>query len=397
MARQEFVLRVFVAFPDDVSEEVDAVQACVEELNAILSRDLGRRLEMITWRNTAVPGVGTDPQAVINEHIGDNYDIFIGILWTRFGTPTPRAGSGAEEEFERAYARHKSNQKSIRLMIYFKKTPIDLEAIIPAQIEAIKAFRSKLGPKGVLYWDFTSREEFESYLRMHLSRQVSDWGKTWGTDVPLAASKAPQIGNEGAIDEGVLDLIDRGTEGLQIAMEATGRIGKLQEQMTDRTVEKIAQLGSLLNVPEGQRRNLAKQVINAAAVDVGQFAKGLSSETAILSQHFLSAVEAFSKSFTYTDCYTPHDVRSVAPLDETLRQVSESMKGFRNAMLGLREAIEALPRITTEINRAKRAAVDAIDNFDRFAGGGIELLIELRRNLSALESFFGDDSSNSSA
>jgi hypothetical protein len=249
MARQEVVLRVFVAFPDDLSNEVACVEAAVQELNAGLSRDLGRRLEMITWRNTAVPGVGADPQAVINEHIGDNYDIFIGMLWGRFGTPTLRgAGSGTEEEFERAYTRYQSNRESIRVMIYFKKAPIPFEEIVPAQIDAIQAFRSKLGPKGVLYWDFTTREEFESYIRMHLSRQVSDWGKMWGTDLPLALSQPPQVPSGGPVDEGFLDLIERGTEGLQIATEAAERIRKLQEQMTTRTVQKAAQLGLSLKI-----------------------------------------------------------------------------------------------------------------------------------------------------
>ena len=51
----------------------------------------------------AYPGFGTDPQGVVNEEIGDDYEIFIGPLWSRFGTPTPRAFSGTQEEFERVY------------------------------------------------------------------------------------------------------------------------------------------------------------------------------------------------------------------------------------------------------------------------------------------------------
>ena len=43
--------------------------------------------------------MGSDPQQIINSQVSDEYDIFIGILWTRFGTPTERAGSGTEEEF----------------------------------------------------------------------------------------------------------------------------------------------------------------------------------------------------------------------------------------------------------------------------------------------------------
>jgi hypothetical protein len=57
-------------------------------------------------------------------------------------------------------------------------------------------------------------------------------------------------------------------------------------------------------------------------------------------------------------------------------------------MVGLRGAIQGLPRYTTDFNRAKRKAVGAIDDFDRFAGSGIQVLTELRRNHDALVSFF---------
>jgi len=35
-----------------------------------------------------VPGVGPDAQAVINNQVGEDYDIYIGILGHRFGTQT---------------------------------------------------------------------------------------------------------------------------------------------------------------------------------------------------------------------------------------------------------------------------------------------------------------------
>ncbi|MYD31374.1 MAG: DUF4062 domain-containing protein, partial [Nitrospira sp. SB0661_bin_20] len=64
-------------------------------------------MDVVRWETRTTPGFGKDPQDVINKQISDAYDIFIGIMWTRFGTPTPRAGSGTEEEFLRAYDRYK--------------------------------------------------------------------------------------------------------------------------------------------------------------------------------------------------------------------------------------------------------------------------------------------------
>jgi len=53
-----------------------------------------------------------------------SYDIFIGILWKKFGTLTGRACSGTEEEFNRAYERYKENPSKLRIMFYFKTAPL---------------------------------------------------------------------------------------------------------------------------------------------------------------------------------------------------------------------------------------------------------------------------------
>src|SRR5215204_7344364 len=105
MGRQTTILQVFVASPSDLKSERIALESVIRELNQMHSETTGAYLELIKWETHAIPGFGSDPQAVINEQIADKYDIFIGMLATKFGSPTPRAGSGTEEEFERAYER----------------------------------------------------------------------------------------------------------------------------------------------------------------------------------------------------------------------------------------------------------------------------------------------------
>jgi hypothetical protein len=41
------------------------------------------------------------PEQLILDQIGQ-YDLFVGIMWRRFGTPTGVAGSGTEQEFDHA-------------------------------------------------------------------------------------------------------------------------------------------------------------------------------------------------------------------------------------------------------------------------------------------------------
>src|SRR5215207_5556058 len=91
-------LKVFVASPSDVIDERIILEQVTNELNKLIGAGLGVRLELVKWETDSYPGLGDDAQAVINEQIGDDYDIFIGILWTRFGTPTTRDKSGTAEE-----------------------------------------------------------------------------------------------------------------------------------------------------------------------------------------------------------------------------------------------------------------------------------------------------------
>jgi hypothetical protein len=120
MPRHEKVLSVFVASPSDVTDERTKLEEVVNELNITWSREFGVRLELVRWETHSFPSKGADAQDVINTQIPEDYDIFIGIMWCRFGTPTKRAESGTLEEFLRAKARHDENPSSVDIMIYFK-------------------------------------------------------------------------------------------------------------------------------------------------------------------------------------------------------------------------------------------------------------------------------------
>ena len=96
-------LLVFLASPGDVPTERRYVEDVVAELNRTVANDQGVLLQVMRWDNDAFPGYGLDAQALINGRIAamEQYALFIGIIWNRLGTPTPRAESGTVEEFER--------------------------------------------------------------------------------------------------------------------------------------------------------------------------------------------------------------------------------------------------------------------------------------------------------
>jgi hypothetical protein len=388
MARTETVLRVFVASPSDVSQEVATIEAVIKELNATSTRHIGVRLEMVTWQTDVLPGVSTDTQAVINEQIGEDYDIFIGILWSRFGNATPRAGSGTEEEFERAYARYQQQPKHLRIMIYFKRSAISPDNIEPEQFGAVECFRKRLREeKGTLYSDFDKPEEFESLLRSHLTRQLHEWGKTWGVtdnspisnrNVELSTCK-PEMS-----DIGALDLLETSVEEIGKATKSAEKIGQLLTYIGSQAGRTSAQLNKLQFSDDPNKTQDVKFVINSLASDLDQFARGLTNETEALSRSLLAGLNAFSKLLTYSDCFSAKDMAELAAVGEVILSLEIQLKETKGVNVSLKDSIANLPRITTSLNRAKRSAVEAIHGYDGTIARALALARDAKKNYDDL-------------
>ena len=166
MPRDERVFVVFVASPSDMEPERDVLEEVIRELNLTWSRTLGIRLDLVRWETHGYPGFGADPQDVLNRELPDDIDIFIGLMWGRYGTPTSKAGSGTEEEFKRALDRFQQDSASIRIMIYFKDAPLAPSQIDLDQLARVQRFRSSLDDEGGLYWNFGEIDEFEKLIRI---------------------------------------------------------------------------------------------------------------------------------------------------------------------------------------------------------------------------------------
>ena len=168
MAESVTKLRLFVASTSEFDEERICIRVVVDELNRSIADSQKVTIETVSWDTHAWPGIGTDPQDVINREIHPS-DIFVGLIWKRLGTPTPRAASGTVEEFERAYEAW-MNRKSPQIFLYFKCTPF-----FPRSLDEIEAlaqvtdFRMRLRDRGVLYWEFQNLAEFQRDFRQHLS------------------------------------------------------------------------------------------------------------------------------------------------------------------------------------------------------------------------------------
>jgi hypothetical protein len=390
MPRSEIVLQVLVASPNDVAEERALLEEVVRELNITWSKNLGIRLELVKWETHAYPGIGTDPQAVINEQIGEDYDIFIGIIWKHFGTPTGRANSGTAEEFDRAYKRFRENPSQLRIMFYFKDTPVPPSELDPSQLVLIKDFRERLGEKGTLYWTYTNREEFATLLRMHLSRQVQKWQKTSGSENVSDISKegsvspvtAPKVNVQTEEEEeGFLDLIERGHDNFVTLNEVLYRMATIIESLGKKTDSRRLEIKELQTSQVGFNTKQAKRVINLIADDMQQFVIQIKADIPLFAKSYSTGIDALARAATLLSDFQSEDKRSVEDALTTIKNLKLSLGSSQKEISSFRTIIATLPRLTTSFNRARRNTLYALEELDREMTSAMNLTSEAEKLL----------------
>lgn len=172
------VLRLLLSSPGDVAAERDCVANSVFRFNQDAVEQRGIFVKLVRWEDMA-PQIGPCAQRVINAQIGD-YDLFVGIMWNRFGSPTDVAASGTKEEFDAAVESWKERGKPW-IVFYFGKSPTNLET--RGQIEQkqqVIEFREEVQGMGVVR-SFSSPEEFEQLVYQDLLRITSneEFLKNW--------------------------------------------------------------------------------------------------------------------------------------------------------------------------------------------------------------------------
>ncbi len=373
MSRQETVLSVFVASPGDVEEERNCLEDVIRDLNLAWARDQKIRLELVRWETHAFPGVGEDAQAVINDQIPDDYDIFIGIMWYRFGTPTGRAGSGTIEEFQRAKRRYDLNPRSLHLMIYFKDAPAPFppSQLDLSQLAKVAEFRSALGTEGTLYWTFDDSGGFSQFVRLHLTRCVQEWRDRQNDSKP--STKTPRLASTYEIvssgsdapptdDIGLIDLMEQFQDEFAILAEIIERIVTAITEVGDKMVLRAAETNAFNSSPDAKNPNSAKRIINKSATDLEQFVLRLEAEMPLFAHHLNAGMNALVAAAAIVVDFTVKgdDLEQLKENLTAVRALRETIGAANNQVIGFQNAVNSLPRLTTQLTRAKRQVANAV-------------------------------------
>jgi tetratricopeptide (TPR) repeat protein len=198
-------IRIFAASPSDVASERSKFETVVESLRPMADY-LGLTLEVVDWR-AVVPDAGQAQQIIFDQLSPTSWDIFVGILWHRFGTPPggkdPQTQkdylSGTEEEFRFAYRLWKEFGRP-RIVIYrcARAIPFDADLVQAQSVrDFFKEIQDPLGAYRVLTQSFDTIESFEKLALDNLQKLLIEYGEHAKKPITpeVAQSLAPKITN----------------------------------------------------------------------------------------------------------------------------------------------------------------------------------------------------------
>jgi len=369
MPKTTITYRVFIASPGDVQEERAIIKSVADELNTLNSVK-NIKLEVIGWETSTYPAFGDDAQDVINTQIDDDYDIFIGVFWSRFGTKTKRDKSGTKEEFERAYKRYLEDSDSINILFYFKNAPIPPLDLDVDQIKDIQEFYTDIKSRGALISTFTQGTEFEKVLRFHLSKLLNKITNDVKDELKIKPKENPIIQLESTNDDsddelGYWEYMDRAIAGIN---EITPTLTKITKQTIDlgaRLKKRTNSLDVLKNKPKDLIDREARKVTDASAKDLDIFTKNVTPLVPILSDLFNNSMNFFNKAILIHKKYLSED---------GLLSNLTSLKGLRTALfdgyegsISMKDSIKSFPPLTSKLlksrNQTVKILIDLTDEF----------------------------------
>lgn len=191
MSSTRKILRAFLASPGDLQEERKAVDGVITEFNKSWADALDYQVELLGWEDT-VAGFGR-PQHLINPEV-DRCDLFIGLMWKRWGTPPDKDGefsSGFEEEFKRAMAR-REHSKSPEIALFFKKISDESMGDPGDDLKKVLEFRKRImTERTLLFQEFSTIPEIETLVRRKVTEYVNGVRAKDATSEPKKVTEKP--------------------------------------------------------------------------------------------------------------------------------------------------------------------------------------------------------------
>lgn len=351
-------LKVFIASPSDLNEERNVVKQVVNELNIIYPNHYGIFLDILTWEENTYPAFGEDGQDVINKQIPE-YDIFIGMMWSRFGTPTKRFSSGTKEEFERAYLKYQSNSNEVFILFYFKDEPIAPSDLDIHQITEVLKFKQELISKGGLLKTFKSVDDFAALLRVNLAQVIGSYLQ----NLQLIENEKTSFNDNDLEDElGMYEHIDMGANTMSEFSSILNNITNYTNELSDKMTVTTAEMQALSSKPEIIQEGEGRRLIDKLSSHLLYYADRVKLEIPILNTLFEETISHLTQSIVLLKSINPDIMQNdnITKLKEDLSSFKEKITNGITEVDGFKDIINSFPSLTTNLSRAKKQTIKVL-------------------------------------
>ncbi|QIL75424.1 hypothetical protein [Hymenobacter sp. HDW8] len=365
MAKRITLLKVFLASPSDVIDERAIAEEVIEDFNLTTGEYFDVRLELVKWETHTYPGIGEDGQDVINKQLKDDYDIFVGIMWKKFGYPTKRFDSGTAEEFNRAYEKFRDDPTSSHIMFYFcNRAPASIDDIDTDQLKSVRDFKSMVSDMGLLYHKYEGVKDFEKLLKLHLNRvvlEIVENDQMLDLKVGYSKDKSKDIRRENKIrddedEKGILDYFIEGKSYIDLGVKSLHSIISYQNDFTSKIKKQDQYLTFLGSSTALIDISTKMDLSNLFAADLQGFADKINPELDRLESNFNKGIELYTEALQY---YYEIGVADV----ESLKSNFKEFDGFDNnisiAKSGInvfKNSIDDFPKLNSNVIKARKEA-----------------------------------------
>ena len=378
-------IKIFISCPSDIIDELNSIEIVVQEINKTSGKQNGYSLELLNWETDTYTQIGDDPQDVINTQIESEYDILVGLLWQKVGTPTKRDKSGTIEEINRAIENKEKEQ-----LIYFKTTPPEnLNLIDLDQLSKINEFKKELTSKGVLYKEFNTTKKFESLFRINLTNLIIEkiLGAKDFKNIVQKNSKSDdkyesitslisEVENkdQNLVDIDIFQLVEETTSYLNSVTYSLSSMTTSLNDLANNLSVRTNELNRFIKIKDNRLRfNKVKTIVNLLAKELDEFNHRIQNEIPNFSENLISVGNTYSKVILAASSYDNEDTSGLRqPAIEFRDSIEEATKSCADL---LREILK-LPPVNSKFNRSKRETEITLKNLTREMLDGLLLLNE---------------------
>jgi len=362
MAKSLTQYSIFLSSPSDLKSERNEIPQVINEINLTYGRSNDINFELLKWETHSAPGISQEySQQIINQDIGYDYDIFVGIIWKKFGTKTPTAESGTEEEFLNALKRFE-NGENIQILFYFKSEPIAFDEINPEQILKINNFKESLRQNNVLYWNFNNVEELKNQLRIHIPKRTDslikksdDTAKTFVQEVNESSDYIDPA------EFGILDFEIQFEDYLANANLALNGINDATTVIAEEFRNKTNELEKLKKLPNFNKLQIVG-ILSRTAKSIDNYTQRLFIETPIYQENFESAIKVGSMHLNnITKENIEENIENLESLLESVKSLKLNIPNAISGMTGFYNVMKDLPNLYSVFTKSKNKLITQLE------------------------------------